>query len=101
MNFIINARDAMEKAGGRLVVSTAKSKENQIEIKFADTGCGIPADKLEEIFKPLYTTKEEGKGTGLGLSISQEIVELHRGTIEVESTLGQGTIFTVRLPIGP
>jgi len=99
LNMIVNARDAMEKAGGRLTVSTARKDNQWIEVRFADTGCGIPADKLEEIFKPLYTTKEEGKGTGLGLSISQEIVELHRGTLEVESTVGQGTTFAIRLPL--
>lgn len=100
LNLIVNARDAMEKTGGTLVISTRLVDNQWVEIRFADTGCGIPADKLEEIFKPLYTTKEEGKGTGLGLSVTQEIVDLHQGTIDVESTVGKGTTFIIRLPAG-
>jgi len=69
-----------------------------VEVRFADTGHGIPADKLSEIFKPLYTTKGEGKGTGLGLSISKDIIENHKGTISVESREGHGTTFIIRLP---
>jgi len=88
----------MEK-GGKITITSLNIKDKFVEIKFADTGCGIPEDKLEEIFKALYTSKEEGKGTGLGLSISQDIIEKHKGTIEVESTLGKGTTFTIKLPI--
>jgi len=99
LNFIINARDAMEE-GGTLTISSSAGDDKWLEVRFADTGCGIPEDKIEEIFKPLFTTKEEGKGTGLGLSISQDIIERHKGTIEVESTLGKGTTFTIRLPKG-
>jgi len=98
LNLIVNARDAMEK-GGKINISTCKTKEDFIEIKFSDTGCGIPDDRMEEIFKPLYTSKEEGKGTGLGLSISQDIIERHKGTIKVESTLGKGTTFIIQLPV--
>ncbi|MBL7170473.1 MAG: GAF domain-containing protein [Candidatus Omnitrophica bacterium] len=98
LNMIINARDAMGK-GGTLTITTSKIEDKWVEVKFTDTGCGIPLDLLEEIFKPLYTTKGEGKGTGLGLSISQEIIERHKGTIDVESTVGKGTAFIIRLPL--
>ena len=70
-----------------------------VDIKFADTGTGIPADKLKDIFKPLYTTKPVGKGTGLGLAICQEIMDKHHGEIFVESEMGKGTTFTIRLPM--
>jgi len=62
-----------------------------------DTGCGMPEDKLNEIFKPLYTSKAEG--TGLGLSVSQDIIDDHNGTIDVSSKPGNGTTFTITLPV--
>ncbi len=98
LNLIVNARDAMEQ-GGRLTITTGIVDGRWVEITFSDSGCGIPADKLDDIFKPLYTTKEEGKGTGLGLAISQDIIERHKGMIDVESTVGQGTTFTIKLPL--
>ena len=98
LNLVINARDAMEK-GGSITITSRRADGDWIELRFADTGCGIPEDKLNEIFKPLFTTKEEGKGTGLGLSISQEIIDRHQGTLDVESIVGQGTAFIIRLPI--
>jgi len=66
-----------------------------------DTGDGIPADNLPRLFDPFFTTKPVGKGTGLGLSIAFNIVQKHRGRIEVESTVGKGTTFTVWLPVKP
>jgi len=99
LNLIINARDAMEQ-GGTITILSRRCDKEWIELRFSDTGCGIPEDKLNEIFKPLYTTKEEGKGTGLGLSISQEIIDRHKGTLDVESAVGRGTTFIIRLPIG-
>lgn len=96
LNLIINARDAMEDKG-RLEISS-RLEEEWIVLRFKDNGCGIPKDKMEEIFKPLYTTKEEGKGTGLGLSITQDIIDRHHGSIEVDSTIGKGTTFTIKLP---
>ncbi len=98
LNLIINARDAMEK-GGSITISSQREGDDWVELRFSDTGSGIPEDKLNEIFKPLFTTKEEGKGTGLGLSISQEIIDRHQGTLDVESTVGRGTTFIIRLPI--
>ncbi len=64
-----------------------------------DTGKGIPAENLEKIFDPGFTTKGVGVGTGLGLSISYKIVEEHKGEIEVDSKVGKGTTFTLRLPV--
>jgi signal transduction histidine kinase len=69
-----------------------------VEIRFTDTGHGIPPEHLSKIFDPFFTTMPVGKGTGLGLSISYGIIQQHEGTIEVESQPGAGTTFTVRLP---
>jgi two-component system NtrC family sensor kinase len=98
LNLIMNARDAMEE-GGKLTIETGLEDDRHLLIRFADTGCGIPPDLMGKIFRPLFTTKEEGAGTGLGLSISHDIVENHKGTIDVESTPGKGTTFTIRLPL--
>jgi len=94
-NLIVNAYQSMPE-GGMLYISTAREGK-YLEVAFRDTGMGIPPEHLERIFEPLFTTKE--RGIGLGLAICQGIVERHRGTIEVESLVGQGTTFTVRLPI--
>jgi signal transduction histidine kinase/pSer/pThr/pTyr-binding forkhead associated (FHA) protein len=98
LNLIMNARDAMEE-GGTLTIATAFEDGQDVSVRFADTGCGIPPEAMGKIFRPLFTTKEEGAGTGLGLSISHDIVENHQGTIDVESTPGKGTTFTIRLPL--
>jgi signal transduction histidine kinase len=71
-----------------------------VEISVRDTGCGIAEADLPRIFDPFFTTKGVGKGTGLGLSISHGTVAAHGGEIEVESTVGAGTVFRVYLPIG-
>ena len=70
-----------------------------MEIKISDTGCGIQKKHLKSIFEPFFTTKEEGKGVGLGLSVVYGIVTRHRGTIEAESEPGEGTTFTIHLPL--
>lgn len=103
LNMVTNARDAMLAKGGRLEIS-AKCVRGNVEIRFADTGVGIEEHKLARIFEPFYTTKvvtgkSEIPGIGLGLSVSYGIVKRHGGTIEVESKLGRGTTFTVKLPI--
>jgi two-component system NtrC family sensor kinase len=97
INIIINASEAMSK-GGLLSIGTALlSTNNSIIITFKDNGPGIPENICEKIFDPFFTTKEQG--TGLGLSISYGIIEQHGGDINVESSLGQGTTFTIQLPI--
>ena len=99
MNMIINASEAME-AGGRLRIATRHDPRlQQIEVEFSDTGHGIPQEHLDKIFDPFFTTKEVGHGTGLGLAISYGIVREHHGTISVESEVGKGTTFLIRLPM--
>ncbi len=101
INILNNALHAMED-GGRLTVSIKAAKPDGrrpwVEVAFADTGGGIPAEKMDLVFNPFYTSKDVGKGTGLGLSVSQRIVEEHNGTIEVNSKVGVGSTFTVKLP---
>ena len=85
---------------GLLTLSTRFDPAHKcIELEFTDTGHGIPEQDLENIFDPFFTTKEVGKGTGLGLAISYGVVKEHKGTISVESEVGQGTTFIVRLPV--
>ena len=97
LNLFLNARDAMPK-GGWLSISTRGGSEHAT-IEVADTGSGIPADHLSRIYDPFFTTKDIGKGTGLGLSITYGIVQEHGGTITCESSVGQGTRFTLTLPL--
>jgi PAS domain S-box-containing protein len=97
-NMILNACNAMPD-GGSLTITTRMNSDNQVEIQFADTGVGIPPEHLSKIFDPFFTTMPVGKGIGLGLSISYSIVQQHQGTIEAVSPVGQGTSFTVRLPV--
>ena len=99
VNIFINAVDAMPQKGTLKVTSRKIEAEGAIEIRVADTGHGIPPEILGRIFDPFFTTKEAGKGTGLGLAVSHGIVERHNGTIDVESTVGQGTTFIIRLPL--
>jgi two-component system NtrC family sensor kinase len=100
MNLILNAAQAMEgKAGTLTTVTRITPDRNAIEVEIRDTGPGIPQDKLDKIFEPFYTTKEVGRGTGLGLSIAYGIIERHHGSIRVESKVGKGTSFFVRIPI--
>jgi two-component system NtrC family sensor kinase len=96
-NLARNAREAMAgRAGSRLAVSVERDGGNAV-IRVADNGPGIPAEKLPTIFQPFVSTK--GKGMGLGLAICREIVESHAGRIEVDSAEGQGTTFTLRIPL--
>lgn len=104
LNLLINARQAMPR-GGTLVIRLSHESPSQfVDLTVRDTGVGIPSDQLPKIFDSFYSTKdgpdESGKGgTGLGLSACRNIIEQHRGRIRVESTLGRGTAFTVRLPV--
>jgi len=101
INLLNNALHAMD-GGGKLTVSIKAAKPDGrrpwVEVTFRDTGTGIPPDKLDMVFNPFFTSKEMGEGTGLGLSVSQRIVEEHGGSIEVQSKLGEGSIFTIKLP---
>ncbi|MBN2023891.1 MAG: sensor histidine kinase [Pirellulales bacterium] len=106
LNLLINARQAMS-GGGRLTIKLAhNAEENVVELVVRDYGGGIPADKLPHIFDAFFTTKQgpdaSGKGgTGLGLSMCRDIIESHQGRIRVESTVGKGTAFTLKLPVAP
>jgi two-component system, NtrC family, sensor kinase len=97
INLILNAANAIE-GKGRIVVGTELGPMSEAVITFGDTGSGIPPELLDKIFEPFFTTKP--KGTGLGLAITRQIVKQHLGTISVESIVGVGTKFTLRLPIG-
>jgi signal transduction histidine kinase len=96
LNLINNAVQAMPN-GGRLAVRTLASGE-EVAVTFVDTGAGIAPEHLERIFEPFFTTKPEMVGTGLGLPVSLGIVRQHGGTIQVESTPGLGSTFTIRIP---
>lgn len=100
LNLITNAVQAMD--GGRGTLTLTSSREGDgVSVKVRDDGKGIPPDVLPKIFDPFFSTKEIGKGTGLGLSISYKIVQQHGGKINVESKVGEGTTFTVWLPLKP
>ena len=98
MNLIVNAAQAI-KEKGTVTVRTFRDGD-YVCVQVSDTGCGIAKENLGKIFDPFFTTKPVGKGTGLGLSIAYGIVAEHNGKIEVESEVGKGTTFTVRLPAG-
>lgn len=100
LNLVLNAFQAMEEDGGTLTVSTS-ADQSSIRLRVADTGPGIPPEVLPHIFEPFFTTKESGKGTGLGLAIVQQVVEEHRGRVEVEAAPEGGAAFTVTFPITP
>jgi signal transduction histidine kinase len=103
LNLVINARQAMPR-GGRLRIEVRENpRTGMAELRVADTGVGIPPERLRLIFEPFYTTKEPDAhghgGTGLGLSVCRQIIEQHQGRIRVESLVGKGSTFTVKLPL--
>jgi signal transduction histidine kinase len=104
LNLLINARQAMP-SGGRILIKLGLDAEGEmVELVIRDYGCGIPADKLPHIFEAFYTTKKgpdaSGKGgTGLGLAMCKDIIDAHHGRIRVDSTVGKGTAFTLKLPV--
>jgi signal transduction histidine kinase len=119
VNLVQNGIDAIESNGargdksadksagyvgehvGEVVVSAGLSESRDLAVlRVKDTGCGMPPDVLKEIFTPFYTTKQLGKGTGMGLSIVYGVVKMHAGDISVDSEVGKGTSFLVRIPIG-
>jgi two-component system NtrC family sensor kinase len=97
LNLFLNARDAMPRGGWLSVVTRVEG--NRVFAEIADTGSGIPSAHLARIYDPFFTTKAIGRGTGLGLSISYGIVREHDGTIHCDSAIGQGTRFTIALPL--
>jgi two-component system NtrC family sensor kinase len=100
LNILSNAGESMP-GGGTITVSSRfpeGTARQMIEVMIRDTGQGIPPENLDKIFMPFYTTKKIGQGTGLGLAIAYGIVKMHRGSIEVQSKVGEGTVFWVRLP---
>ena len=100
LNLLLNAAQAMPDEVGHITITAAEdTKAKQVEILVKDTGCGIPEDHLPFIFDPFFSTKEVGYGTGLGLSVAHGIIEQHKGTLSVASRVGEGSVFTVRLPM--
>jgi len=103
LNLIVNARQAMAD-GGRLRVAVRTNHDDDVaEIAIQDSGPGIPSDKLPKIFDPFFSTKSADRsgqgGTGLGLAVCRDIIESHKGRIRVESAVGRGTTFTLKLPL--
>jgi signal transduction histidine kinase len=97
LNLILNAWQAIGESG-TIRIETRQSGQFAI-VQIEDDGAGIEENVLERMFDPFFTTKPVGQGTGLGLSISHEIIMRHRGEIQVESVLGEGTRFSVLLPV--
>lgn len=99
MNLLVNAAQAMPNdKRGTIEVSTGV-EEGSIWVRISDNGCGMPEEVISRIFDPFFTTKPVGKGTGLGLSLSYGIIQKHHGSIKVDSEVGQGTTFTITLPV--
>ena len=103
LNLLLNSIEAI-KDGGTITVSAEKvesaPEERNLQITFADTGCGIPKDIIEKVFDPFYTTKDGPGNAGLGLSIAKGIIDKHHGTVRIESESKVGTCVTVALPAG-
>lgn len=103
MNLLINAAHSIQDKGDMIGEITIRTRcdQDDVFVSVSDTGCGIAAEHSGKIFDAFFTTKEVGKGTGLGLSISSGIIRKHGGDIFVESEVGKGSTFTVRLPLNP
>jgi len=103
MNLILNARDAMLPKGGVLTIKSHETPQ-AVQIEISDTGCGIPPNDLKNIFEPFFTTKDDKKsanetsGCGLGLTFCKKVVDVHNGSIKVESLPGRGTVFQLSIP---
>jgi len=100
LNLVMNAGEAMQsKHGGVLVIESGRAPNSSVFFRVSDSGEGIRPENQKRIFDPFFTTKAEGKGVGLGLAVSYGIIQAHGGDIEVKSTFGEGTSFTVTLPV--
>ncbi len=98
INIIVNACESMEESTEKQLTIDLSTDRNYLVIKIIDSGCGIPEENLKKLFTPFFTTKKMGKGTGLGLAITYGIVKMHKGDIKVESSVGEGSKFIIRLP---
>jgi signal transduction histidine kinase len=99
LNIVLNALDAMPGGGILTIALRTPSGKDQIAVEVTDTGVGMPGQVLANVFDPFFTTKPGARGTGLGLSVSLGIVRQHGGDILVRSKLGEGTTFTIQLPV--
>ncbi|MEW6757782.1 MAG: HAMP domain-containing sensor histidine kinase, partial [Acidobacteriota bacterium] len=100
VNLLNNAVDSMEGRGGTIFLST-RVRGRAMKVTLRDTGCGIPPENLSRIFEPFFTTKPVGKGTGLGLAVCYGLAHQMGGDLEVESRVGEGTTFTLTIPLSP
>jgi len=100
INLIFNGVDAMPDGGTLAIKSSLNANKGVVEVEIEDTGAGIAKEDLPHIFDPFYSTKTEGSGLGLGLSTVYGIIDRHKGTITVDSELGKGTVFMIKLPVG-
>ncbi len=99
MNLVLNAIQAMPDGGKLSIICCHLNETHRIAIRFYDTGCGIPPNKIQNVTKPFYTTKT--RGSGLGLSIVQKVVEAHNGSLEIDSVVGEGSSISILLPVSP
>jgi two-component system NtrC family sensor kinase len=98
LNLMMNASQAMEGQDAKRLYVETKGGDAGAQVSVRDVGPGIAPEAQARLFEPFFTTKPRGKGTGLGLSVSRSIIEAHRGEIRVESELGKGATFYIRLP---
>ena len=99
VNLLANAWDAVAGRPSKRIHLRLYTQGEQVIVEVEDNGDGIPAASLSRLFDPFFTTKAVGRGTGLGLTVCKGIIEKHQGSIEVKSQPGQGSVFTVRLPL--
>jgi len=99
INLVTNAIDASTSGGAIRVAACCTQSGRDLHLEVSDQGCGIPHENLSKVFTPFFTTKENGKGTGLGLAITYGVIKMHSGDITVDSEVGKGTTFTIRLPV--
>jgi two-component system, NtrC family, sensor kinase len=98
LNLLVNAMDAIT-GPGRIIITTFQSTPDMVCLAVEDSGYGIPPEHMDKLFEPFFTTKRAGKGIGIGLSTCMSIVQKHHGEITVKSQPGQGSVFTVKLPV--